>query len=493
MSVRVRFAPSPTGFLHVGGLRTALYNYLFARHHGGKLILRIEDTDRTRYIENSVENLINSLAWAGIVFDEGPHVGGNYGPYFQSQRLHLYRKYAQELLESNWAYYAFDTPEELEQARASNPHHDFKYNRYEMRNQYTLGEDETKKLIEEGAPYVIRLKVPENQIIKFVDIIRGEVSVNTRDIDDQVLLKSDGYPTYHLANVVDDHLMGITHIIRGEEWLPSVPKHILLYNAFGWKIPAIAHLPLLLNKDKTKLSKRQGDVAVEDYIAKGYFPEAFVNFVALLGWNPTADREIFSIEELINKFNLEKVNKAGAIFDTVKLDAINAKYLYSKPIEELANEFQVWLEKRGLPKYSKEYCEKVVKLLRERVKRLPEIIDFAPYMFAPPKDYDLEYFKKHWGVNTADHLHNILQMMKTLEPFTSQTLHEATNNYVEKHNIKLKEVIHPLRLAITGLSFGAGLFETMEVLGANEAINRLENFLENVLPKIQITNENNKL
>jgi glutamyl-tRNA synthetase len=493
MSVRVRFAPSPTGFLHVGGLRTALYNYLFARHHGGKLILRIEDTDRTRYVENSVENLINSLSWAGIIFDEGPHVGGNYGPYFQSQRLHIYQKYAQELLAKGAAYYAFDTPEELERARTSNPHHDFKYDRHKMRNQFTLGEEETKRLIEDGFPYVIRLKVPENQVIKFADIIRGEITVNTRDVDDQVLLKSDGYPTYHLANVVDDHLMDITHIIRGEEWLPSVPKHILLYNAFGWEIPAMAHLPLLLNKDKTKLSKRQGDVAVEDYIAKGYFPEAFVNFIALLGWNPTADREIFSIEELIEKFNLEKVNKAGAIFDTVKLDAINAKYLYSKPIDELANEFQVWLEKRSLPKYSKEYCEKVVKLLRERVKRLPEIIDFAPYMFSPPKDYDLEYFTKHWGINTADHLLNILQIFKEIEPFTAQTLHDATNNYIEKQNIKLKEIIHPLRLAITGLSFGAGLFETMEVLGASEVINRLENFLQNVLPKIETNNENNKL
>lgn len=489
MSVRVRFAPSPTGFLHVGGLRTALYNYLFARHHGGQLILRIEDTDRTRYVENSVENLINSLSWAGIIFDEGPHVGGNYGPYFQSQRLDIYRKYTQELLANNWAYYAFDTSEELEQARESSPHHDFKYNRYKMRNQYTLGEEETKRLIENGTPYVIRLKVPEDQVIRFVDIIRGEIIVNTRDVDDQVLLKSDGYPTYHLANVVDDHLMGITHIIRGEEWLPSVPKHILLYNAFGWEIPAMAHLPLLLNKDKTKLSKRQGDVAVEDYIAKGYFPEAFVNFIALLGWNPTADREIFSIEELIDRFNLEKVNRAGAIFDVIKLDAINAKYLYAKPVDELADEFQIWLEKRGLPNYPNEYCVKVVKLLRERVKRLPEIIDFAPYMFFPPKNYDLEYFNKHWGVDTAEHLHNLLQVTKEVKPFTAQTLHDATNHYAEKHNIKLKEIIHPLRLAITGLSFGAGLFETMEVLGANEVINRLENFLQNVLPKIRANNE----
>ncbi len=492
MSVRVRFAPSPTGFLHVGGLRTALYNYLFARHNNGKLILRIEDTDRTRYVENSVENLINSLSWAGITFDEGPHVGGNYGPYFQSQRLDIYQKYAKELIESNLAYYAFDTPEELEQARATSSYHNFKYNRYIMRNQFTLKEYETKRLIENGTQYVIRLKVPENYTIKFTDIIRGEIVVNTRDVDDQVLLKSDGYPTYHLANVVDDHLMNITHIIRGEEWLPSVPKHILLYNAFGWEIPAMAHLPLLLNKDKTKLSKRQGDVAVEDYIAKGYFADAFVNFIALLGWNPTADREIYSIEELIEKFRLEKVNKSGAIFDVVKLDAINAKYLYSKPVAELARELQKWLEQKGLHHYPDEYLAKVVQLLRERVKRLPEIIDFAPYMFFPPNDYDLKYFEKHWKPETAEHLQNLLRIIKTTNPVFAQTFHEVVSNYIEQHNTKLKEIIHPLRLAITGVSFGAGMFETMEVLGAEEVAARLEHFLQNILPKIRINNENNK-
>ncbi|MGB9852218.1 MAG: glutamate--tRNA ligase [Candidatus Kapaibacteriota bacterium] len=484
MSVRVRFAPSPTGYLHVGGLRTALYNYFFARKHKGKLILRIEDTDRTRFVEGSVENLIKTLTWAGIEFDEGPHVGGPFAPYFQSQRLDIYRKYAEELVERGWAYYAFDTTEELEEARGKNPNFEFKYDRSSMRNQFTLGIDKALEMISQGIPYVIRLKVPEAQEIRFYDIIRGEIAVNSKDVDDQILLKSDGYPTYHLANVVDDHLMEITHIIRGEEWLPSVPKHILLYNAFGWEVPKLAHLPLLLNKDRTKLSKRQGDVAVEDYIAKGYFREAFVNFIALLGWNPSADREIYSIQELIEKFELEKVNKAGAIFDIVKLDAINAKYLYSKPIDELASEFRYWVEKRGYNNLSDDYLRKVVALLRERVKKLPDIIDFAPYMFERPKHFDIEYFKKYWNDSTKEHLENILTLLSRIDNFTHQVLHDEVVKYLEERNLKLKEVIHPLRLAITGLSYGAGMFETMEVLGKEEVIQRLHYFLNNILPEI---------
>lgn len=485
MSVRVRFAPSPTGYLHVGGLRTALYNFLFARHSKGTIILRIEDTDRTRFVENSVENLIQTLSWAGIEFDEGPHVGGNYGPYFQSQRLYLYQKYVKELLENSWAYYAFDTTEELEHARQSSSHHDFKYPRMKMKNQFTLHPDEVEKLIQKGFPYVIRLKVPENEVIRFKDIIRGEIIVNTKDIDDQVLLKSDGYPTYHLANVIDDHLMNISHIIRGEEWLPSVPKHILLYQAFGWEIPEMAHLPLLLNKDKSKLSKRQGDVSVEYYIQKGYFPDAFINFIALLGWNPSPDKEIYNIQELIDNFNLRKVNKSGAIFDVVKLDAINAKYLYSKPIDELATQLEKWLIKKGYLNFSIDYIKKVVSLLRERVKILPEIIDFAPYMFEAPKNFDIEYFQKHWTNSTFQYLEEILEILREIKTFDSKNLHDKIQNYIVSRNIKLKDVIHILRLAITGIPYGAGMFETMEVLGKFEVMNRLSHFLKNVLPKLQ--------
>lgn len=485
MSVRVRFAPSPTGYLHVGGLRTALYNYFFARKNGGKLILRIEDTDRSRYVENSITNLIDSLHWAGIQFDEGPHVGGDFGPYIQSERLPIYQQYAKELIDGGWAYYAFDTPEELEQAKQTSPHHEFKYDRMKMKNQFTLPSDEVQKLIQNGASYVIRLKVPENVQIKFTDLIRGEIIVNSREVNDQILLKSDGYPTYHLANVVDDHLMQITHIIRGEEWLPSVPKHILLYQAFGWEIPQMAHLPLLLNKDKTKLSKRQGDVAVEDYIKKGYFPDAFVNFIALLGWNPSPDREIYNIEELIEKFNITKVNKSGAIFDVVKLDAINAKYLYSKPIDELAKELAKWLELLNYPDFPLSYLQKVVTLFRERVKRLPEIIDFAPYMFEPPKSFDKEYLQKYWSDNTFDYFINLVEILKNIQSFDAKTIHDAVDNFIQQRNIKLRDIIHPLRLAITGLSFGAGMFETMEVLGKKEVINRLNNFLFNILPKLK--------
>lgn len=484
MTVRVRFAPSPTGFLHVGGLRTALYNFFFARKHRGKFILRIEDTDRTRYVPNSVENLIKTLTWAGIEFDEGPHVGGDFGPYVQSQRIDIYRKYASMLIDLGWGYFAFDTPEELEEARKKSTHHDFKYDRNTMKNQFTLGMEKTQQLIDQGVPYVIRLKVPENYEIKFYDIIRGEIVVHSKDIDDQVLLKSDGYPTYHLANVVDDHLMEITHIIRGEEWLPSVPKHILLYNAFGWEVPKLAHLPLLLNKDKTKLSKRQGDVAVEDYVEKGYFPDAFVNFIALLGWNPSADREIYSLNELIDKFELEKVNKAGAIFDVVKLDAINAKYLFSKPIDDLAKQFRYWVERRGYFGLSDCYLRKVIALLRERVKKLPDIIEFAPYIFEKPKQYDVEYFKKHWNDATNEHIFNILDIFKKIENFNHQVLHDEVTKYLNERKMKLKEIIHPLRLAITGLSYGAGLFETIEVLGKEEVIQRLEYFLNEILPKI---------
>ena len=365
MSVRVRFAPSPTGYLHVGGLRTALYNYLFAHHCGGKMILRIEDTDRTRFVPNAQENLIKMLEWAGIHPDEGPGIGGDCGPYIQSERTELYRKYVAELLEKKQAYYAFDTPEELDAKRQEvlqSGSSDHRYDRMNMRNSLTLPPEEVEQLIANSAPYVIRMFVPENVDVVFNDIIRGEVRINTNETDDQVLLKSDGFPTYHLANVVDDHLMGITHVIRGEEWLPSTPKHCLLYDAFGWERPQFAHLPLLLNKDKTKLSKRQGSVAVEDFKEKYYKP-AFLNFVALLGWNPSADREIYSIDELIELFRLDKVNKAGAVFDLQKLDWFNFHYIKELPKEELGEMLNEELSRRSLKALDASYaagvCDRV--------------------------------------------------------------------------------------------------------------------------------------
>ncbi len=480
MSVRVRFAPSPTGYLHVGGLRTALYNYLFARHHGGKCILRIEDTDRTRFVENAQENLISSLSWAGIEFDESPDKGGDFGPYIQSERFDLYTKYAQELIDNGNAYYAFDTAEELDAMRERQQKAGVapKYDRSVMRNQYTLGPEETENLFKANAPFVVRLKVPLTGEIRFSDIIRGEVVVNGRDVDDQILLKSDGFPTYHLANVVDDHLMQISHVIRGEEWLPSTPKHVLLYDAFGWERPKFAHLPLLLNKDKTKLSKRQGSVAVEDYADKGYFKEAFVNFIALLGWNPTADREIFSMQELIEFFSLEKVNKAGAVFDTQKLDWMNSQYLRALDLNDLAIRFRPLVEEAGFIGFDDAYLAKVIGLLRERVNLLIEIPVFGNYMFEKPKEYDEAYVQKHWKDTTLELVKPLVELFKNAPNFEHQTTHDITMAYVESQGLKLKDVIHPLRLMITGKSVGAGMFETMEVLGKDECIERFNIFID---------------
>ncbi len=483
MSVRVRFAPSPTGYLHVGGLRTALYNFLFARHYDGKMILRIEDTDRTRFVEGATENLIKYLEWAGINFDEGPHIGGDYGPYIQSERFDLYRKYAMQLIENGKAYYAFDTSEELEEMRkriqASGGF--YRYDRMAMRNQFTLDQQEIKQLIDNGTPYVIRLKVPYDQDVVFEDIIRGTVSVKGNEVDDQILLKSDGFPTYHLANVVDDHLMQISHVIRGEEWLPSTPKHVLLYQAFGWECPAFAHLPLLLNKDKSKLSKRQGDVAVEDYVAKGYFKEAFVNFIALLGWNPTADREIYSLDELIQLFNLEKVNKSGAVFDINKLNWMNAQYLRSKPIDELLEHIIPHLEQIKFNYINKDYLKSVIELFRERIENLYDLPEAVPYMFDKPKSFDEDFIKKHWKEHTTDLVKEYIEAIKKLQDWNYQSSHDFTIQWIEQKGMKLRDIVHPLRIAVTGKSGGAGLFETLALLHKQDVIERLEYFIENVI------------
>ncbi len=483
MSVRVRFAPSPTGYLHVGGLRTALYNYLFARNQGGEFILRIEDTDRTRFVENATENLIKSLQWAGIEFDESPVNPGEYGPYVQSERLSIYKKYADELLNKGCAYYAFDTSEELTEMRnrLQADKKETKYDRMNMKNQLTLGEEETRRLICESVPYVVRLLVPD-ELIKFSDTIRGEIAVHGREIDDQILMKSDGYPTYHLANVVDDHLMKITNVIRGEEWLPSTPKHVILYNYFGWDLPEFAHLPLLLNKDKSKLSKRQGDVAVEDYIKKGYIRDAFVNFIALLGWNPSADREIYTMDELIELFHLEKVNKAGAVFDLVKLDWVQAYYLHHiVPVDQLVAELKTLLDKNSISDEYKqtEYLERVINLFRERIKFIEELPEMANYMFAEPRIFDEKYKAKHWNDDTEGLLREFSEFIAAIDDFTHDTLYPQVSEWIEAKGMKLKNIIHIVRLSITGKSSGAGMFETMELLGKERCINRINYFLEN--------------
>jgi glutamyl-tRNA synthetase len=476
--VRVRFAPSPTGYLHVGGLRTALYNYLFARRHGGVCVLRIEDTDRTRFVEGASEALVNALRWAGIEFDESPEKGGEYGPYVQSERFDLYREVAAELVERGAAYYAFDTPEELEamRKRMQDAGVAWRYDRTSMRNQYTLGESETRRLLDEGAPRVVRMKVPLSGEIRFDDIVRGPIEVPARDVDDQILLKSDNFPTYHLANIVDDHFMRITHVIRGDEWLPSTPKHALLYDALGWERPQFAHLPLLLNPDKTKLSKRQGDVAVEDYREKGYFPEALVNFVALLGWNPSAEREIFSMQELIESFDLAKVNKAGAVFDIQKLDWMNSEYLRAKPLEELAQELLPSMKARGV-ETTTEYLAKVIGLVRERVGKLNEIPDFTTYMFQAPEEYEQEYKEKHWQADYTPLLRALSERFAQSE-WNAATLQETTKAFAKESGVKIGAYMNLLRLVITGRSVGAGMFETMELLGKKECVRRIERALQ---------------
>lgn len=483
MSVRVRFAPSPTGYLHVGGLRTALYNYLFAKQQKGSLILRIEDTDRTRLVADAQENLIKSLRWAGIEFDEGPRVGGDFGPYVQSDRLATYKYCAEQLIDHGKAYYAFDTAEELTEMRNRQQESGktMKYDRNTMRNQYTLGVIEAMELVDQGVDYVIRLKVPEDYDVKFIDMIRGEVVVNSKEIDDQVLLKSDGFPTYHLANVVDDHNMAIDHVIRGEEWLPSTPKHILLYEAFNWKAPKFAHLPLLLNSKKQKLSKRHGDVAVEDFMNKGYTPEAFVNFIALLGWNPSGDREIYSIDELISSFKLEKVNKGGAFFDTQKLEWMNAQYMKILPEDLLMSRLKNILKEKGITNnLTQTYIKKVLELFKERIHFLKELPEIADYMFDDPKEYDENYYKKHWTENTLELIKPLIDILRNDKNFTHASTHNLTMKYVEDNDIKLKVLIHPLRLMITGKSSGAGMFETMAVLGKDKCLERIDRFISKV-------------
>jgi glutamyl-tRNA synthetase len=479
MSVRVRFAPSPTGFLHIGGLRTALYNYLFAKHHGGDCILRIEDTDQTRFVEGAEENIVDICRWAGMEFDESPEKGGPFGPYRQSERTELYQKYANELLQKGMAYRAFDTSEELDamRERQKNAGIAAKYDRTVMRSEYTLGPDETQRLLDSGADYCIRLKVPVSGDIRFNDIVRGEVIVNARDVDDQILLKSDGFPTYHLANVVDDHLMQISHVIRGEEWLPSTPKHVLLYQAFDWEMPRFAHLPLLLNPDKSKMSKRFGDVFAKSFREKGFFPDALVNFVALLGWNPTADREIFTMTELIEHFSLEKVNKAGAVFDTKKLEWMNAQYLRASDGQTLLPALQRILHDHSI-EISDERAKNILILLRERITFLNEIPSFGAYMFSESFEIDQEYKAKHWNEETSSIIHALLPVLKATESFEHEQLNEIIGGYSKEHGIASKFIIHPLRMMLTGKQVGAGLYETMEVLGKETCIIRIERFLQ---------------
>ncbi len=478
--IRVRFAPSPTGFLHVGGLRTALYNYLFARKNGGVFVLRIEDTDRNRYVPGAVDSLITMLRWAGLDYDEGPAAGGDFGPYIQSERLTLYQAHVQRLLDQGNAYRCFCTPERLEEMRRKQEKEksSFKYDRHCL----FLSDTEIQTHLSKNSPHVIRLKVPDGETFTAADEVRGEVEFSSERVDDQILLKSDGYPTYHLANVVDDHLMNITHVIRGEEWLSSMPKHLLLYRYFGWNVPKFAHLPLLLNPDRSKLSKRQGDVAVEDYRAKGYLKEALINFIALLGWNPGDEQEIFTMPELIAKFSLPDINKAGAIFNIEKLNWLNFEHLRRKSDAEVLPLLREELAQSAYKDktFPDDYLLKVIHVMRERMSFIRDLIEKSPYFFDAPGSYDPDAVRKRWMSQTPGQMKSLAEEFSRLRDPRKDDYENALHKTAASLATPNGTLIHPLRLALSGRGGGPGVFEILEILGKEESIARIHHAIHTI-------------
>ena len=501
-NIRVRFAPSPTGPLHIGGVRTALYNYLFARKHNGTFILRIEDTDRSRYIKGAEEYIMESLEWCSIKIDEGINEGGNYGPYRQSERKHIYSKYANELLESGWAYMAFDTPEELEIRRKGHEEkgNTFIYNaktRDRLKNSLTLAADEVSGLLTKEVPYVIRFKMPVNEDIEMNDLIRGRIIVNSGTLDDKILFKSDGMPTYHLANVVDDHLMEISHIIRGEEWLPSLPLHIILYRAFGWDTPSFAHLPLLLKPaGKGKLSKRDGDKLgfpvfplywpygekARGYREDGYFPEAFVNMLALLGWNPGTDRELFSMDELIEEFSIDRVGRSGARFDPEKARWFNHQYMQIQPVEEIAAEYVKLVQNKGYSIDNQDEAN-LVEMVRERVDFVSELWYQTNFFFEAPEMYDEAAVKKRWKENSPARMKELKGVLEKISSFTSVDTEDAVKQWIKGKDYSMGEIMNAFRLLIVGELRGPHLFDIIAIIGKYETLKRIDRGLD-VLGKI---------
>lgn len=499
--VRVRFAPSPTGPLHIGGVRTALYNYLFAKKNQGDFILRIEDTDSQRFVPGAEEYIIEALTWLGLQFDEGTHVGGNYGPYRQSDRKEIYREYVDILLQKEKAYIAFDTPEELEAKR--NEISNFQYDastRGQMRNSLTLSKEEVEKLIEEGNQYVVRFKIEPDREVIVNDLIRGEVKYNSSVLDDKVLYKSaDHLPTYHLANIVDDHLMEITHVIRGEEWLPSAPLHVLIYKAFGWDdtMPQFAHLPLLLKPEGNgKLSKRDGDrlgfpvfpLEWKDpktgdissgYRESGYLPEAVINFLALLGWNPGNDQEIMSMDELIELFSLDRVSKSGAKFDYEKGKWFNHQYIELRPNAEIANIFYPILEEKGVD-VNLEYIETVVGLVKERVSFVKELWDQSYFFFQRPQSYDEKVVKKRWKEESPIQMAELIEVLKGIEDFSAHNQEEIVKAWIEDKGYHLGNIMNAFRLAIVGESKGPHMFDITATIGKEETVIRLEKAIQEI-------------
>ncbi len=479
--VRVRFAPSPTGYLHVGGLRTALYNWLLARREGGQFLLRIEDTDRTRLVEGAVDSLLDSLRWAGIMPDEGAVIGGPYGPYVQSERLPIYREMVDKLIADGHAYYCFCDAQRLEKMReeAAAKGESTAYDR----KCRSLPEDVVKQKLAAGEPYVVRMKIPDGRTITIEDEIRGTVSFDSSLVDDQVLLKTDGFPTYHLAAVVDDHLMGITHVIRGEEWLSSTPKHILLYEYFGWEPPKFAHVPLIINESGKKLSKRDGDVSVEAYRDKGYLAEGLLNFLAMLGWNPGDEREFFTLEELSQAFSLNRVRKSGAVFDFAKLKYINGLHMRKKSPEELAEMVLPFFDKAGRPRPSLEYLAGVIEVVAERAEVLTDYIEPVAYFYDDPDSYEEASVKKRWKAQSPDLLAGWLDELEKASNFSAESLELSLRAFAESRGVGAGQLIHPVRLAVSGTGNGPSLFHMMEVLGKETCLRRIRTALEK-LPRI---------
>jgi glutamyl-tRNA synthetase len=491
--VRVRFAPSPTGPLHIGGVRTALYNYLFAKKLGGTFILRIEDTDQTRFVEGAEEYIMESLEWCGIKVDEGIREGGPFGPYRQSDKKADYRQYAEMLVAKGDAYYAFDTPEDLEQMRSSYEKRGdtFIYSgsvRNGLANSLALPEEEWKRRISNGDHYVIRYRMPVNEDIHFDDLIRGSIVVNSSTLDDKVLFKSDGMPTYHLAHIVDDHIMEITHVIRGEEWLPSLPLHIMLYRSFGWKGPEFAHLPLLLKPDgKGKLSKRDGDKlgfpvfplywpygeTARGYREDGYYPEAFINMLALLGWNPGTEQEIFTSEELVEAFSIDRVHKSGSRFDPEKAKWFNHQYLLKRSNEELAMQFREELRARGF-QYDLQEIEELVVLVKERVGFAKELWSETDFFFVAPESYDQEVIKKRWKVETPALLTELRNVLDGIDEFTPAETETIVKDWIALKGYNPGNIMNALRLVIVGASRGPHIFDIICWIGKEKTIERID-------------------
>ncbi|MFT6959204.1 MAG: glutamyl-tRNA synthetase [Polaribacter sp.] len=501
-NVRVRFAPSPTGPLHIGGVRTALYNYLFAKKHNGTFVLRIEDTDQSRYVANAEQYIIDALKWCNIPFDEGPEKNEKFGPYRQSERKALYKQYADTLINSGWAYYAFDTSEQLDVHRKG---HDavgktFIYNWHNRQkgslvNSLVLTDIEVKEKIAAGKNYVIRFKTPQDEILRMTDEIRGSITIDTNTLDDKILFKSDGMPTYHLANIVDDHLMKISHVIRGEEWLPSMPLHVLLYRAFGWNTPKFAHLPLILKPiGKGKLSKRDGDklgfpvfplaYTNEDsgnisrgYKEDGYFSDAFINMLAFLGWNPGTEREIFTLEALIKNFDLHRVSKSGAKFSPEKARWFNQQYMQTSNNKTLTNLYLPILEEKGISK-DKDFVLKVVASIKERAVFVNDFWGLSNFFFETPTAFDPKASKKNWKTETGSLMNEVINILKNIEDFSSENTEREVKKWITAKEINFGKVMQPLRLSLVGKLAGPYLFDIIDIIGKRETIHRIENAIQ---------------